>query len=784
MAGTDRVNECALREVQQNDSDEQVRDTVSKGWSKDQWISGVMERALGVVARSAEKNQQEFRLTPWAPDGVRFSVQDDRNLSTFYAEQDEFTDKHLSTYFPTRNVDLAGDGRGEPIHIQGTQRPDSISLLRLSGARAGDTERKVCICFEGDGHNLDQGKKKGGMYMHEKMFQGAALCQDINPRVPAFFVTSALWKHDKERFQTFSAWSEAFLQAHVALVEQLLQYAHNRKTSSIHRRLQEMNPDAAVEYDFFCWVNAKRIDSRSSVEWDVSKSYDLMSGAVQRGKVDHGEDFQRVLEWRKMLVGRETAIDAKLSDASAQAADGLLRQTFSASVLSSTTSGIPVVVFAVPRVKMGDIEKLATDKSHACPGMWYPMHVNAYVAAVKAQGMANFLLPRALPASSFATPLSDLPHSDASRLIGKTELARFAKGIEGHVMFAMPWLWLNIGFLCALKGSMTYTVAKKSANTLQMYVTFTRKHATQIHSRDTVKNPMQMFKGTSSSLFAYVCRQRNMEVDLGADLEAFFEQKCGWTSPSKASSPAVFFKMIGASNLITAHTLARQIQCKTALGEKLEQAKAMFPLGAQVEIDYALECLCRHYYFVQDKTAERDGFVRKEDFESMQRQLRKLLREAQAGKPGLDHAPASAPAAESESAVQSETAPEAAPEPDPALSPDPAPPPDPAPQSNAVFPGRPQKARFGQKYRPPSGYRLLEDIAEEDVSLTRLRGQTVVVLWEMSDKTFMWYPATVVDRDASGTFAVQYPGDTARHDAPLSHANYGSYWMLVEKIPV
>ena len=125
--------------------------------------------------------------------------------------------------------------------------------------------------------------------------------------------------------------------------------------------------------------------------------------------------------------------------------------------------------------------------------------------------------------TSFHWARAHLPYSDSTRVITKPDLDRYAKGIEGHVLFAMPWLWINIGFLCKLKSSMTYTVAKNNANTLQMYVNFTRKHATQINSRDTVKNPMHMFKGKCTSLFAYVCRQRNMEVDFDSDLASFFE---------------------------------------------------------------------------------------------------------------------------------------------------------------------------------------------------------------------------------------------------------------------
>jgi hypothetical protein len=74
-----------LGEMKENDVDEQRRDTVSKGWSKDQWISGVLERAIGVVARSAEMGLQRFRLAPLEAGTARYAVSDDKHLSTFYA---------------------------------------------------------------------------------------------------------------------------------------------------------------------------------------------------------------------------------------------------------------------------------------------------------------------------------------------------------------------------------------------------------------------------------------------------------------------------------------------------------------------------------------------------------------------------------------------------------------------------------------------------------------------------------------------------------------------------
>jgi len=105
---------------------------------------------------------------------------------------------------------------------------------------------------------------------------------------------------------------------------------------------------------------------------------------------------------------------------------------------------------------------------------------------------------------------------------------------------------------------------------------------------------MEMFPASSRSLFALLCRQRHKEVVLGDDLANFFKHTCGWVEAQSASSPGIFFNMIGAINLSTAQRLAKQLQRRTALNDQVDKVKATFPLAAQAEIDYALECLCRH----------------------------------------------------------------------------------------------------------------------------------------------------------------------------------------------
>jgi hypothetical protein len=329
--------------------------------------------------------------------------------------------------------------------------------------------------------------------------------------------------------------------------------------------------------------------------------------------------------------------------------------------------------------------------------------------------------------------------------------------------FGLPWLWVNIGFLSNLKSSLTYRAANNSANTLKMYVAFTRKHATQVNSRDTVRNPMRMFSDTSTSLFSYTCKQRSKEMDLDDDLTSFFEQRCGWSNTDRACSPAVFFKMVGARNLISAHTLARQVDRKSALSDKCEETKAVFPLAAQVEINYAMECLRRHYYFVQDKTVAGHEFVRREDFDKMKQKLEQQLRASER----RADVPVARDDVKEEDKDDAESTGSEADDVD-----------------TDVFPGKEQKAN-GRDYKVPIGYRIADNPGKKMMKIKFLKGRTIVVLWDLENKTYQtWYPGTIVDQARDGTYGVRYPGDSSVHYTDISDLNYRTFWLLVEKIAV
>ena len=93
---------------------------------------------------------------------------------------------------------------------------------------------------------------------------------------------------------------------------------------------------------------------------------------------------------------------------------------------------------------------------------------------------------------------------------------------------------INIGFLCKLKSSLTYKVGK--ASTIETYNAFTRKHATNVNSRDNVKNEMEMFADGSTSLFAHLCRGRQEKSGIDDELTSFLRNKYGWTNAASADT--------------------------------------------------------------------------------------------------------------------------------------------------------------------------------------------------------------------------------------------------------
>ena len=85
-----------------------------------------------------------------------------------------------------------------------------------------------------------------------------------------------------------------------------------------------------------------------------------------------------------------------------------------------------------------------------------------------------------------------------------------------------------------------------------------------------------------------------VEIDPG--FQTFLFETCGWQECNEPQSPAMFFRLMGVSNVKTG-CLISSAMVKSP-NPRFENIKKSFPLNAQVEIDYAVQALAATVYHV------------------------------------------------------------------------------------------------------------------------------------------------------------------------------------------
>jgi hypothetical protein len=83
-------------------------------------------------------------------------------------------------------------------------------------------------------------------------------------------------------------------------------------------------------------------------------------------------------------------------------------------------------------------------------------------------------------------------------------------------------------------------------------------------------------------------------VKIDDAFETFLFETCGWKGCNEAQSPAMFFRLLGVSNVKTG-CLISSTMVKTP-NARFDSIKQSFPLNAQVEIDYAVAALAGTIY--------------------------------------------------------------------------------------------------------------------------------------------------------------------------------------------
>jgi hypothetical protein len=321
----------------------------------DPWLRLVMKRAVQIVCENKifEANGYTIKIKKeFENKELRTALQDD--MTTMRLTPDEYASGNI---FPLKNHTLVTHD-DDKCKIQGNQFADYIVILE--GDHINGTQKQFSMVFEGEAHKKDQGKRKVGMFLYQKMFQDAAFCQDINPNVPAIFIALAMRACEEKgpsgKNQTFPQWTRALLESCVLLFTRLCMYTLDilPKNDFISEQLGKINTrdKAPRTYDLYCWINVEYTDKNNLIEFNARTCFEefssteidiLNDGNVDVDEVDadakkdHKDEFINLLKYNKSVTG-EWPLPNESSE-----------HTFYAKKIKFVRKQMPVTILAVER---------------------------------------------------------------------------------------------------------------------------------------------------------------------------------------------------------------------------------------------------------------------------------------------------------------------------------------------------------------------------------------------------------------------------------------------------
>jgi len=228
-------------------------------------------------------------------------------------------------------------------------------------------------------------------------------------------------------------------------------------------------------------------------------------------------------------------------------------------------------------------------------GMWYHNNVKKSLNGK----MHDIILSDLNPISNFISPIKLSTDKFNFNPLQDKEIDHAINfdSYNGHICITLPWLWINIGFLYMLIRKVKYEW-KKPMNLRKMMRNFKDEDPQgKWRGGAGFEVEVQMFPKASKTLFARLCREMSKEeqtVKIDPAFETFLFETCGWQDCNEPQSPAMFFRLLGVSNVKTGCLISSNM-LKTP-NPRFEGIKKTFPLNAQVEIDYAVEALAATIY--------------------------------------------------------------------------------------------------------------------------------------------------------------------------------------------
>jgi hypothetical protein len=303
-----------------------------------------------------------------------------------------------------------------------------------------------------------------------------------------------------------------------------------------------------------------------------------------------------------LLAARVVNIDAKIAAAAAVPAPVAAAAVATAAAKLADRlerkAGIGLEVARLTRNRLILVTNLANVVVRS-RGMWYPRNVQNLVA----NNTNNRSIQSLVPLTQFMVPVRRLtnfnfnPMEQKQMFVDATKVPTNIGDFDGHICVTLPWLWINIGFLYLLNRKVQYDWT--SPRNLEKNMTEFRTNNPTGKWRGGALHEVevQMFPAGSKTLFARLCRHNVKDIEtvkINDEFEKFLYETCGWKDCNMAQSPAMFFRLLGVSNVKTGCLISSSMV--KIPNPRFESIKKSFPLNAQVEIEYAVEALAATVY--------------------------------------------------------------------------------------------------------------------------------------------------------------------------------------------
>ena len=189
--------------------------------------------------------------------------------------------------------------------------------------------------------------------------------------------------------------------------------------------------------------------------------------------------------------------------------------------------------------------------------------------------------------------------------------------VTGYFMFILPIMYMSMSVFRQISDDLDYVTG--TCVTRKQWTFFVDSFVEEIISRDNQANTVSstqglLFTKKSKSLFKTIVMATHDEFadyPLDATLQDFLEKECGWRDIDRPESPAIIFKMLRTTHLLSAQTLAKEVLSSPP--PRYTQLLETFPLGLQTEVKYVMGHLASFFFFKTKDWAGTEKALEDED---------------------------------------------------------------------------------------------------------------------------------------------------------------------------